>query len=53
MLEDRAGKDVAFLAENTEKFLAAARKRPEFDRLFTTLIPSVPQMVADVNRERC
>ncbi len=30
MLEDRAGRDPAFLAENTEKFLAAARQRPEF-----------------------
>ena len=30
MLEDRAGKDVAFLAEQTTKFIAAARKRPEF-----------------------
>src|SRR5215472_4109653 len=52
MLEDRAGKDVTFLAENTEKFLAAARKRPEFALLFTTLIPSVPQMFADVNRDK-
>src|SRR5215475_2675890 len=52
MLEDRAGKEVTFLAENTEKFLAAARKRPEFTLLFTTLIPSVPQMFADVNRDK-
>ena len=39
MLEDRAGRDPAFLAQNTEKFLAAARKRPEFALLFTTLLP--------------
>ena len=39
MLEDRAGKDPAFLAENTAKFLAAARQRPEFALLFTTLLP--------------
>ena len=26
MLQDRAGKDVAFLAENTQKFIEAARK---------------------------
>jgi HAE1 family hydrophobic/amphiphilic exporter-1 len=29
VLEDRAGKDVKFLADNLTKFLAAARKRPE------------------------
>ena len=33
-----------FLAENTEKFLAAARKRPEFQSVTTTFIPSVPQV---------
>jgi HAE1 family hydrophobic/amphiphilic exporter-1 len=52
MLEDRAGKDSAFLAEQTDKFLAAARKRPEFARLFTTLLPSVPQFFAEVDREK-
>src|SRR6266705_1110545 len=52
MLEDRAGKDPAFLAENTAKFLAAARQRPEFGLLFTTLLPSVPQLFADVDRDK-
>ena len=52
MLEDRSGKEPAFLAEQTEKFLAAARKRPEFARLFTTLLPSVPQYFADVDRDK-
>src|SRR2546428_30074 len=51
MLEDRAGRDPAFLAENTGKFLAAARKRPEFARLFTTLLPSAPQFFAEVDRD--
>jgi len=32
ILQDRAGKDIAFLSENTNKFLAEARKRPEFAR---------------------
>jgi multidrug efflux pump subunit AcrB len=40
MLEDRAGRDLAFLAANTDTFLAAARKRPEFARLFTTMLPA-------------
>ncbi|HVP42926.1 MAG TPA: efflux RND transporter permease subunit [Terriglobales bacterium] len=52
MLQDRAGKDPAFLAENTAKFLAAARQRPEFALLFTTLLPSVPQLFAEVERDK-
>src|SRR6266516_4369208 len=52
ILEDRSGKDPAFLAEQTEKFLAAARKRPEFARLFTTLLPSAPQFFAEVDRDK-
>ena len=52
MLEDRAGRDPAFLAENTAKFLAAARQRPEFALLFTTLLPGVPQLFAEVDRDK-
>jgi HAE1 family hydrophobic/amphiphilic exporter-1 len=52
MLQDRAGRDPAFLAQNTETFLAAARQRPEFALLFTTLLPSVPQYFADVDRDK-
>jgi len=52
MLEDRAGRDPAFLAENTAKFLAAARQRPEFALLFTPLLPSVPQLFAEVDRDK-
>jgi len=52
ILEDRSGKDPAFLAEQTDRFLAAARKRPEFARLFTTLLPSVPQFFAEVDRDK-
>src|SRR5919108_4699189 len=52
MLQDRAGRDPAFLAENTEKFLAAARQRPDFALLSTTLLPSVPQLFADVDRDK-
>jgi len=52
MLEDRAGRDPEFLAQNTEAFLAAARKRPEFARLFTTLLPSAPQFFAEVDRDK-
>lgn len=52
ILEDRAGKEVAFLAQNTQAFMEAARKRPEIARVNTTLIPSVPQVFAKVDREK-
>ena len=44
VLEDRAGKDVEFLAGNLEKFVAAASKRKEIaPGLISTFLPSVPQ----------
>ena len=52
VLEDRAGKDVKFLAGNLTKFLAAARKRPELGMVSTTFIPSVPQEFINVDREK-
>jgi HAE1 family hydrophobic/amphiphilic exporter-1 len=52
VLEDRAGKDVQFLAANLDKFLAAARKRPEIGGVSTTFLPSVPQKFVNVNREK-
>jgi hydrophobic/amphiphilic exporter-1 (mainly G- bacteria), HAE1 family len=52
VLEDRAGKDVQFLTTNLDKFLAAARKRPEIGMISTTFIPSVPQQFVNVDREK-
>ncbi len=52
VLEDRAGKDVKFLAENLNKLMAAARKRPELGMVSTTFIPSVPQEFINVDREK-
>ncbi len=52
MLEDRSGQGIEFLAENTERFLKAARQRPEFASLTTTFIPSAPQVFADVDRDK-
>ena len=51
-LEDRAGKDVRFLAGNLARFMEAARKRPEITGLSTTLLPSVPQVFAKVDRDK-
>jgi HAE1 family hydrophobic/amphiphilic exporter-1 len=52
LLEDRSGQDVPFLAANLNKFMAAARKRPEIANLSTTFLPSVPQQFAVVDREK-
>lgn len=52
VVEDRAGKDVAYLAENTQKFIEAANKRPEIARVMTTALPSVPQIFVDVDRDK-
>jgi HAE1 family hydrophobic/amphiphilic exporter-1 len=52
VLEDRAGKDVEFLATNLQKFMAAASKRPEIAGMLTTFLPSVPQQFLDVDRDK-
>lgn len=52
VLEDRAGKDIPFLAENLGKFMEAARKRPELAQLSTTFLPVVPQVYVDVDRDK-
>jgi HAE1 family hydrophobic/amphiphilic exporter-1 len=52
VLEDRAGKDVGFLANNTRAFVAEAQKRPELSRVNATILPSVPQYFVDVDRDK-
>src|SRR6267142_893222 len=52
VLEDRAGRDVPFLTANLDKFMAAARKRPEIGSISTTFLPSVPQKFLEVNQEK-
>jgi hydrophobic/amphiphilic exporter-1 (mainly G- bacteria), HAE1 family len=52
ILEDRSGSDLSFLTANVDKFLAAARKRPELVGLSTTYLPGVPQEFADVDRAK-
>ncbi len=52
MLEDRAGKDIDFLAANTKTFIEAARKRPELASVSTTFLPTVPQLFVDVDRDK-
>jgi multidrug efflux pump len=52
ILEDRTGKDVAFLAKNMKTFLDAARKRPELGTLIPTFLPNVPQVFVNVDRDK-
>jgi hydrophobic/amphiphilic exporter-1 (mainly G- bacteria), HAE1 family len=52
LLQDRAGRGTAYLAENARKFQAIVAKRPEFERAFTTFQPSVPQIYAQVDRDK-
>jgi HAE1 family hydrophobic/amphiphilic exporter-1 len=52
MLEDRAGKDVPFLAQNVKTFLEAAHNRPELGTLIPTFLPNVPQVFVKVDRDK-
>jgi HAE1 family hydrophobic/amphiphilic exporter-1 len=52
VLEDRAGKDISYLAANVSKFMEAARKRPEIGSINTTFLPIVPQLYVDVDRDK-
>src|SRR5512143_3650618 len=52
ILEDRAGKDISFLRDNTQKYIAAVQKRPEVSRCTTTFLPAVPQVFVGVDRDK-
>src|SRR5262245_14890132 len=51
-LQDRSGGTVEFLNENLQKFLEAARKRPELANVNSVWRPSVPQIFADIDRDK-
>lgn len=52
MLQDRSGKDVAFLAEHVGKFLGAASQRKELALVAPIFSPAVPQVFVNVDREK-
>ena len=52
VLEDHEGRDVEFLNIQTKKLMEEARKRPEISRVFTTNLPTVPQVFASVDRDK-
>src|SRR4030095_10045285 len=51
-LQDRSGGSVDFLDQNLQKFLEAARKRPELTGVGSQFSASVPQIYADVDRDK-
>jgi hydrophobe/amphiphile efflux-1 (HAE1) family protein len=51
-LQDRSGGSVEKLMTQTQKFLEAARKRPELANLYTGFQANVPQMSAELDREK-
>lgn len=53
VVEDRSGQDdPAFLTKNLYAFLGAASKRPEIAVAIPAYLPAVPQLYADVDREK-
>ncbi len=52
MLQDRAGRSPQELADMTEKFMAEAKKRPEIGRISAVYRASVPQVYADIDRNK-
>jgi HAE1 family hydrophobic/amphiphilic exporter-1 len=51
-LQDRSGGSPAFLDENLQAFLAAARERPELQNVNSTFRAAVPQVYVDVDRDK-
>jgi HAE1 family hydrophobic/amphiphilic exporter-1 len=51
-LQDRSGGTPQFLSENVQKFLEAARKRPELLNVNSSYRAQVPQMFVDVDRDK-
>ena len=51
-LQDRSGGTPEYLAEQTQRFIEAARQRPEIGRINSLYRASVPQIYADIDRSR-
>src|SRR5713101_1856887 len=52
MLQDRSGGSIEFLAEQVNRFVDAARKRPELTGVNSLFSASVPQVFARVDRDK-
>ena len=52
MLQDRSGGDYGVLVQNVGRFLAELQKRPEIGQAIPNFMPAVPQLYADVDKEK-
>lgn len=52
MLQDRSGNTPEYLSQQTRLFIQAAQKRPEIGRIYTLFSSNVPQIYADIDREK-
>jgi len=52
MLQDRAGNSPQYLAEQAQRFIAAASQRPEIGRVYTLFRANVPQKSIQVDKEK-
>ena len=52
MLQDKSGGTPEYLAQQAQKFIEAAQKRPEIGRISTVYRASVPQIYTEIDREK-
>lgn len=52
MIQDKTGNTPQYLAEQTNTFIQAVRKRPEIGSAFTTFQATTPQRYLDIDREK-
>jgi HAE1 family hydrophobic/amphiphilic exporter-1 len=52
MLQDRAGNTPKYLEQQTRAFIAAAQKRPEIKRIYTTFNAGSPQIKLEIDNEK-
>jgi len=51
-VQDKSGGSIEYLDENLKKFLAACKKRPELTGVISQFAANVPQIYADVDRDK-
>jgi HAE1 family hydrophobic/amphiphilic exporter-1 len=52
MLQDRSGQSYEYLVQNVLRFIAEARKRPELENIRPNMSPAVPQIFAEVDKDK-
>ena len=52
MLQDKSGNSPQYLAQQTQMFIAAAQKRPEIERIYSTYNAATPQIKLEIDNEK-